>query len=81
MSIDLYHHVASPGAGNTPLVFAFHGTDGDEHQFDGMIGQILPKAGIVAPRGDVVEHGANRFFRRRAEGLYDMEDLGAGRSG
>lgn len=23
------------------------------------------------------EHGANRFFRRRAEGLYDMEDLAA----
>jgi phospholipase/carboxylesterase len=77
MSIDLYHHVANPGAANAPLVFAFHGTGGDEHQFTGLIGQILPEAGIVAPRGDVLEHGANRFFRRRAEGLYDMEDLGA----
>lgn len=75
MSIDLYHYAARPGAAGAPLVFAFHGTGGDEHQFTGLIGQILPEAGIVAPRGDVSEHGANRFFRRLAEGLYDMEDL------
>lgn len=77
MSIDLYHHFAKAGAADAPLVFAFHGTGGDEHQFTGLIDQILPGAGIVTPRGDVSEHGANRFFRRRAEGLYDMEDLAA----
>ena len=77
MATDLYHHLARPGAEGTALVFAFHGTGGDEHQFTGLIDQILPGAGIVAPRGDVSEHGANRFFRRRAEGLYDMEDLRA----
>lgn len=77
MAADLYHHLAKPGAAGAPLVFAFHGTGGDEHQFTGLIGQILPHAGIVAPRGDVSEHGASRFFRRRAEGLYDMEDLRA----
>lgn len=75
MPLDLYHHLARPGAEGAPLVFAFHGTGGDEHQFTGLIDGILPGAGIVAPRGDVSEHGANRFFRRRAEGLYDMEDL------
>lgn len=77
MATDLYHHFAKPGAAGAPLVFAFHGTGGDEQQFTGLIDQILPDAGIVAPRGDVSEHGANRFFRRRAEGLYDMEDLRA----
>lgn len=77
MAADLYHHLVKPGAPGAPLVFAFHGTGGDEHQFTGLIDQILPGAGIVAPRGDVSEHGANRFFRRRAEGLYDMEDLRA----
>lgn len=77
MSINLYHHLARPGDPKAPLVFAFHGTGGDEHQFTGLIGQILPDAGIIAPRGDVSEQGANRFFRRRAEGLYDMEDLAA----
>lgn len=75
MSRDLYHHFSRPGAANAPLVFGFHGTGGDEHQFTALIDQILPDAGIIAPRGDVSEHGANRFFRRRAEGLYDMADL------
>jgi alpha-beta hydrolase superfamily lysophospholipase len=42
-----------------------------------LIEQILPEAGLVSPRGDVSEHGANRFFRRRAEGVYDMDDLAA----
>lgn len=77
MALDLYHHLSRPGADGAPLVFAFHGTGGDEHQFSGLIGQILPRAGLVAPRGDVSEHGASRFFRRRAEGVYDMEDLRA----
>jgi len=75
MARDFYHHFARPGAAGAPLVFAFHGTGGDEHQFTGLIGQILPDAGIIAPGGDVSEQGASRFFRRRAEGLYDMEDL------
>lgn len=77
MALDLYHHLSRPGTEGAPLVFAFHGTGGDEHQFSGLIGQILPRAGLVAPRGDVSEHGASRFFRRRAEGVYDMEDLRA----
>ena len=77
MALDLYHHLSRPGTEGAPLVFAFHGTGGDEHQFSGLIGQILPGAGLVAPRGDVSEHGASRFFRRRAEGVYDMEDLRA----
>lgn len=61
-----------PGA---PLIFAFHGTGGDEHQFFDLLRQIHPRAGIVSPRGDVSEHGAARFFRRTGEGVYDMEDL------
>lgn len=64
--------IPAPGA---PLVFAFHGTGGDEHQFAALIADILPHAGLIAPRGNVLEHGANRYFRRTGEGVYDMEDL------
>jgi phospholipase/carboxylesterase len=77
MSLDAYRRVARPPAPGAPLVFTFHGTGGDESQFTGLIEQILPEAGIVSPRGDVSEHGANRFFRRKAEGVYDMDDLAA----
>ena len=40
-----------------------------------LVRELLPGAAIVAPRGDVSEHGALRFFRRRGEGRYDMDDL------
>lgn len=75
MSTDAYRHVTHPPAPGAPLVFAFHGTGGTEHQFTGLLHQLLPQAGLVAPRGDVSEHGASRFFRRKAEGVYDMADL------
>lgn len=77
MSLDAYSHLRHDPAPGAPLVFAFHGTGGDEHQFFGLIREILPEAGIVSPRGDVSEHGANRFFRRTGEGVYDMRDLAA----
>ncbi|MDZ7907370.1 MAG: alpha/beta hydrolase [Gemmobacter sp.] len=75
MSLDLYTHISTPPAPGAPLLFTFHGTGGDEHQFAGLMPQILPGAGLVSPRGDVSEHGANRFFRRTGEGVYDMDDL------
>src|SRR5690606_7652210 len=48
---------------------------GDENQFFELAGQLLPGARRVAPRGDVSEHGALRYFRRTGEGVYDMDDL------
>ena len=60
-----------------PLILAFHGTGGDESQLFGLAERLLPDAGVVAPRGDVSEHGALRFFRRKAEGVYDFADLSA----
>ena len=75
MPRNSYVHFARKPAPGAPLVFTFHGTGGDEHQFPGLVGQTLPEAGIVSPRGDVSERGANRCFRRTAEGVYDMADL------
>lgn len=75
MSGDAYHHQVLPAVAGAPLLFLFHGTGGNEMQLLPMAQEILPDAGIVAPRGDVGEHGANRFFRRHEEGIYDMEDL------
>ena len=75
MSLDSYTaRIKAPKPG-APLVFAFHGTGGDEHQFFDLAQQILPDAGVISPRGDVSEHGAARFFKRTAEGVYDMDDL------
>ena len=79
MSTDSYVHLARPGDPGGPLVFAFHGTGGSEAQFADFIAGTLPDAALVAPRGDVSEMGAARFFRRTGEGVYDMDDLSARR--
>lgn len=74
MSYAFLEERARPGA---PLLMTFHGTGGDERQFQSLAAGMMPGATHIAPRGDVSEHGALRFFRRRAEGVYDMEDLAA----
>jgi phospholipase/carboxylesterase len=71
-----YRHLDAPGATPaSPLLFLFHGTGGDEYQFFDFAAQMLPGARRIAPRGDVSEAGAHRYFRRLAEGRYDMADL------
>lgn len=77
MSMDLYQGLVTAPEAGKPLLFAFHGTGGDERQFFGLAQDLLPGAGIVSPRGDVSEMGAARFFRRTGEGVYDMDDLAA----
>jgi phospholipase/carboxylesterase len=74
---ESYTFVEKPGASATsPVLFLFHGTGGDEQQFFALGPQLLSEARIVAVRGDVSEGGALRYFRRLAEGRYDMADLG-----
>ncbi|MCX8567674.1 alpha/beta hydrolase [Aminobacter sp. MET-1] len=75
MSKDAYIHKVLPGEPGGPLVFAFHGTGGDENQLLGFARELVPGATVVSPRGDVSELGAARFFRRTGEGVYDMDDL------
>lgn len=75
MSTDSYISRILPGSPGGPILFAFHGTGGDENQFLGLGRELLPGATVVAPRGDVSEQGAARFFRRTGEGVYDMADL------
>ena len=52
-----------------------HGTGGDEDDLI-PVGQMLsPSASLLSPRGKVLENGMPRFFRRLAEGVFDVEDL------
>lgn len=73
---DSYLFAEEKGAGaDAPTLFLFHGTGGDEQQYLGLGAQLLPGARLVAPRGDVSEAGALRYFKRTGEGRYDMADL------
>ena len=75
MSRESYVYKILPGSPGSPLLFVFHGTGGDENQLLSFAQDLSPGAAVVSPRGDVSEQGAARFFRRAAEGVYDMADL------
>ena len=75
MSAESYKALTKVPDCDAPLVFAFHGTGGDEHQFFALTQELVPGAGVISPRGDVLEMSAARFFRRTGEGVYDIDDL------
>lgn len=70
-----YHFAEVAAPKGAPLLILLHGTGGDENDLIDLGRQLLPDAHLISPRGDVSEGGALRFFRRTAEGVYDMADL------
>lgn len=69
-----FHHVFTPGSSGRTIL-ALHGTGGTEHDLVPLAQQIDPLAGVLSPRGQVLENGMPRFFRRVSEGVFDEEDL------
>ena len=63
---------ADPAA---PILLLLHGTGGDEDDLIELGKLLLPDAGLLSPRGKVLENGAPRFFRRLAAGVFDEADL------
>jgi len=70
-----YHFAEVAAPKGAPLLFVLHGTGGDETDLLDLGRQLLPDAHLISPRGDVLEGGAPRFFRRLGMGVYDMADL------
>jgi phospholipase/carboxylesterase len=66
-----------PGRRAAVTLLLLHGTGGNEHDLVPLGRLLVPGAGLLAPRGDVLEHGMPRFFRRLAEGVFDLDDLRA----
>ena len=52
-----------------------HGTGGDENSLLPIADSLDSSAGVLSVKGKVLENGAPRFFRRLAEGVFDLEDL------
>ena len=75
MSAELnFVHQYIPGSSDRTLLL-LHGTGGDENQLVGLGRELDPTAAVLSPRGPVSENGHLRFFRRFAEGVFDLEDL------
>jgi phospholipase/carboxylesterase len=69
-------HVFHKGKDITkPTLVLFHGTGGNEQDLLPLAGLLSPDSSVLGIRGNVLENGMPRFFRRLAEGVFDEADL------
>lgn len=61
---------------NSLTLLLLHGTGGNENDLIPIARMLkIANASILSARGQVLENGMPRFFRRLAEGVFDIEDL------
>jgi predicted esterase len=70
---DFIHEFVPRNSDRTLLLL--HGTGGNEHDLIPLGRELDPNAALLSPRGKILENGMPRFFRRLAEGVFDLEDL------
>lgn len=71
-------HLYRPGSSpDAPVLLMLHGTGSNEQDIAALATELDPDAGVLAPRGKVAEHGMLRWFRRHAEGVFDVDDVTA----
>jgi phospholipase/carboxylesterase len=69
------HRFAPAARPGLPPLLLLHGTGGNEDDLVPLGKRLLPGAALLSPRGQVMERGMPRFFRRIAEGVFDLDDL------
>jgi len=70
----IHRYIPATQPGKPPLLL-LHGTGGDENDLIPLAVQLSPGSALLSPRGKVTENGMPRFFRRLAEGVFDLADL------
>lgn len=76
--IEQFIHKFIPAANHqreTPTLVLLHGTGGNEEDLLPLGVELAPGASLLGIRGNVIENGMPRFFRRLAEGVFDEADL------
>src|SRR5688500_4209157 len=61
--------------GSKRTILLLHGTVGTERDLLSLAEKVESDANGLSVRGNVLENGMQRFFRRLAEGVFDEEDL------
>lgn len=69
-----FRHIIEKGSGPRVWVL-FHGTGGTEADLIPIARRIDPAGAVFGIRGNVLENGMPRFFRRLAEGVFDEADI------
>lgn len=75
--LGFVHQFRPAGHEGAATLLLLHGTGGDERDLLPLGRALAPDAALMSPRGKVLEHGMPRFFRRHAEGVFDIPDLTA----
>src|SRR4029450_764284 len=70
---DFLHEFVQGSSDRTLLLL--HGTGGNERDLIPLGRELDPNASLLSPLGKILENGMPRFFRRLAEGVFDLEDL------
>jgi len=71
----IHRFVPAPLGPDADTLLLLHGTGGDENDLLPLGRLLTPDANLLSPRGKVSENGMPRFFRRLAEGVFDVPDL------
>jgi phospholipase/carboxylesterase len=71
----VHRFLHSVDAASRDTLVVLHGTGGDENDLISLGQTIAPGAAILSPRGNVLENGAPRFFKRLAEGVFDPQEV------
>ena len=58
-----------------PVLVLFHGPGRPAHDLLPLAAAFSPESSVLSIRGNVSENGMARYFRRIAEGIFDLEDL------
>lgn len=67
-------HIYQAGTNDVTLLL-LHGTGGNEFDLLPLAKHIDPNANVLSVRGNVLEYGMPRFFKRLAMGVFDMDSL------
>ncbi|CAM3013997.1 alpha/beta hydrolase [Paenibacillus sediminis] len=71
-----HQHIFKKGSDEAaPTLVLLHGTGGTEHDLLPLVEMLSPLSSVLSIRGNVLENGMPRFFKRLAEGVFDLEDL------
>ena len=73
--LGMAHRFVPASRPGLPPLLLLHGTGGNEDDLLPLGERLLPGAALLSPRGQVLEGGMPRFFRRLAEGVFDLDDL------
>ena len=71
----IHQFIPAASAPRQRVLLLLHGTGGNENDMVPLGRDLDPAAALLSLRGNVLENGMPRFFRRLAEGVFDEADV------